>query len=129
LISKQMLGSTTRELVAEILSWGGLTISLPFDIDAALDHGLVSPGQAYAVQKPFAVAFLIEFLLRWKALTEVEKEQALGDPWTFKAHVFEAPAPSALGVNVKEVVHDHAASRKRSHGERRPRLAWGRRWL
>jgi hypothetical protein len=33
-----------------------------------------------------------------------------------------------LVVNVKEVVHQ-AASWKRIHGERRPRLACGRRWL
>ena len=34
-----------------------------------------------------------------------------------------------LAVNVKEVVHLYAASWKRIHGERRPKLAWGRRWL
>ena len=34
-----------------------------------------------------------------------------------------------LGVNVKEVVHAQAASRKRIHGERRPKLACGRWWL
>ena len=38
------------------------------------------------------------------------------------------PVARVLAVNVKEVVHE-AASWKRIHGERRPKLACGRRWL
>jgi hypothetical protein len=66
-------------------------------VSDALDHGLVTPGMGYAVNKPFALWFLIEFLLRWKALGEAERAAALADAWKFKALVFAEEAHSAVG--------------------------------
>jgi 5-methylcytosine-specific restriction enzyme B len=95
LISRQMRGDTKRERIAEVLSWAGTGVTIPPELSAALDHGLINPGTAYVVQKPFGLVFLVRFLLRWKGFSESERTSALADPWAFKTIVSSIPAPSA----------------------------------
>jgi 5-methylcytosine-specific restriction enzyme B len=97
LISRQVRGDTKRAHIAEVLSWAETNASVPpeLSVSVALDNGLINPGTAYAVQKPFGLVFLIRFLVRWKSLREEERATALADPWAFKALMLSVPAPSA----------------------------------
>ncbi|NTU84512.1 MAG: hypothetical protein HGA45_34980, partial [Chloroflexales bacterium] len=63
-------------------------MTIPPDLNAALDMGLARVGTAYLTYRPFQLWFLIDFVRAWKELPADERDQLLGDPWRFKEMLF-----------------------------------------
>lgn len=80
-------GYRKRELVNEVLGWGGDSLPAEHPVSAAFEHGIGSGGQGYNTRRPFEIGFLIEFAIAWKKLSEAERAEALGDPWRFQARL------------------------------------------
>jgi 5-methylcytosine-specific restriction protein B len=80
-------GFRKRELVNEVLGWGGDSLTADHAVSAAFQKGIGSGGQGYNTRRPFELGFLIEFAIAWKKLTDAERAEALGDPWKFEARV------------------------------------------
>ena len=80
-------GDRKRELVNEVLGWGGDTLPTDHPVSAAFDGGIGSGGQGYNTRRPLEIGFVIEFAIAWKKLTDEERTKALGDPWAFQVHV------------------------------------------
>jgi 5-methylcytosine-specific restriction protein B len=57
-------GYRKRELVNEVLSWGGDSLPLEHAVSAAFERGIGSGGRGYNTRRPFEIAFLIEFAHR-----------------------------------------------------------------
>src|SRR5579864_1439856 len=94
LIVDDISGKAKRRLLSAVLSWMQKPTSVPSDLDAALDHGLVGGGLAFKTLRPFQLHFLVEFAKLWKTLSPAERDAALGDPWTFKQLLWQVPIQS-----------------------------------
>jgi 5-methylcytosine-specific restriction enzyme B len=88
LIDVSQKGSTKRATVNQVLSWMTDPVSIPSDLDDALDGGIVAPGVAFNTMRPAQLRFLLEFITDWQSLTPDVREQALVDPWRFREIVF-----------------------------------------
>ena len=95
LISVQLKGATKRELLTHILSWGAPDASIPAELSAALDHGILNAGQSFLMHRPFLLKFLVEFGVQLKSHPEAERERLLDDPWQLKEFVLSIEAPKA----------------------------------
>jgi hypothetical protein len=95
LISTQLKGSTKRELIQTVLSFGPPGPRIPAVLDAALDRGLCNAGQSFLQHRPFLLMYLVAFATAWKALDVDARSRALTDPWAFRQFVFSLPAPRA----------------------------------
>jgi 5-methylcytosine-specific restriction protein B len=80
-------GYRKRELLNEVLGWGGDALPPDHAVSAAFDQGIGSGGQGYNTRRPFEIGFLIEFAIAWKKASEAERTEALGDPWKFQVRV------------------------------------------
>lgn len=80
-------GYRKRELVSEVLGWGGDALSPDHVVSAAFERGIGSGGQGYNTRRPFEIGFLIEFAIAWKKASDPERAEALADPWKFQARV------------------------------------------
>jgi len=87
-------GARKRELIKSVLSLLPDTISIPEDLDLALDRGAASYGQALT-NRFFHMVFLISFARHWKSMERALQEHALEDPWEFKKIVMGVSAPRA----------------------------------
>jgi hypothetical protein len=63
-----------------------LHVSIPADLDAALDKGLAALGAGKA-HRPTYLRFLMDFVRRWKALADDGRSILLSDPWDFRDFV------------------------------------------
>jgi 5-methylcytosine-specific restriction protein B len=88
-------GKAKRALVYPVLSWAKQPISIPKQLDDALDEGIINPGIAYLTYRHYQVVFLIESMLAWKRLAEAERNRLLNDPWAFKSFLFSIPIDRA----------------------------------
>ncbi len=61
-----------KELVGEVLGWADETFPSEGLMAEALSQGIGSGGQGYNTRRPFEIAFLIEFAIAWKRLSEAE---------------------------------------------------------
>lgn len=61
-------GMRKRQVVNEVLSWGGDTLPESHLVSAAFSNGIGSGGQGYNTRRPFEIAFLIELAIAWKKL-------------------------------------------------------------
>jgi 5-methylcytosine-specific restriction enzyme B len=77
-------GVRKREVVNEVLAWGGDHLSETHIVSSAFTHGIGSGGQGYNTRRPFEIAFLIEFAIAWKKLPAEQQTQAAADPWRFE---------------------------------------------
>lgn len=76
-----------RQLVAEVLGWGGDTIPDDHPVFQAFAGGIGSGGQGFNTRRPFELAFLIRFAIAWKKLGDSVKNQRLQDAWQFQEFV------------------------------------------
>lgn len=95
LIASNVKGNTKRQLLRSIAALSSEPVSVPDDLDPALDGGRANTGIAYLTYRYFQVAFFITSMLRWKQLPQAERDQALADPWAFKAWLFSQPISRA----------------------------------
>lgn len=80
-------GLRKRQVVNEVLGWGGDSLPDTSLVSKAFERGIGSGGQGYNTRRPFEIAFLIEFAMAWKKLSPDEQQQAATDPWRFQALV------------------------------------------
>lgn len=100
-----MSGAAKRAVIGPVLGWMQEPVTIPADLDAALDHGLASPGTAFHTYRPFQLAFVIEFARAWKALPAERRDAALQDPWAFKAEIFAVPMPKGSFIQREALLH------------------------
>ena len=82
-----MGAAAKRNLINRILSWCAGEITIPPDVDKALGAGTAKPGTYFQTRRDTQVSVLLEFARKWKNLPLSEREEALTDPWKFKALV------------------------------------------
>lgn len=100
-----MSGAAKRAVIEPVLGWMQEPVTIPADLDGALDHGLASPGTAFHTYRPFQLAFVIEFARAWKALPADRREAALRDPWAFKDELFAVPVPRGSYIQREALLH------------------------
>ena len=84
LFPSNVSGYRKREVIQEILSWASDNLSDEHAMLKVLDKGIGSGGYGYNTRRPFEIAFLIEFLLKWKAVEETDQKTLLESPWDFQ---------------------------------------------
>lgn len=77
-------GVRKRQVVNEVLSWGGDSLPESHLVSAAFTNGIGSGGQGYNTRRPFEIAFLIEFSIAWKKLPHERQVEVAADPWLFQ---------------------------------------------
>jgi 5-methylcytosine-specific restriction protein B len=70
-----------RQLVGEVLSWGGDTVPEEHPVWRAFEGGLGGGGQGYNTRRYYELAFLLNFAIAWKHLKSDEARQTMQDPW------------------------------------------------
>jgi MoxR-like ATPase len=100
-----MKGEAKRAVIGPVLGWMKEPVVIPTDLDAALDHGVASPGTAFNTYRPFQLAFLIVFGRAWKELPEGRRDADLRDPWAFKSIVFAVPMPKGAYTQREALLH------------------------
>ena len=78
-----MRGATKRAQVEQVLGWGAPVRTIPEHLVDGLTPG-IAYSMAFALYRPYQVAFIIEFVEQWKELPADERERLLQDPWGFK---------------------------------------------
>lgn len=84
-----------RQLIGLVLSWSPRGETIPADLDAALDQGLVGVGTAFNTYRPFQLHLILEAVRAWKATAQDQQEEPLGDPWAFKEFLYSVPIHAA----------------------------------
>jgi 5-methylcytosine-specific restriction enzyme B len=95
LLPKDIGGRAKRAVIDGALELMPVPAEVPADLDRLLDDGLVRTGTAYMTQRDRQIAFLVRFVQAWKRLDPDRRENALRDPWVFRAVVDEVPINSA----------------------------------
>lgn len=81
-------GVRKRQVVNEVLSWGGDTLPESHLVSSAFANGIGSGGQGYNTRRPFEIAFLIELAIAWKRLPPDQQAKVATDPcppWVARA--------------------------------------------
>lgn len=95
LVIHGMNASTKRLRVTRVLGWMQDSVTIPPDIDAALEHGLASPGTHFYTRRDLHLRFFIEWMLAWKRLDPAMRDRALSEPWAFKEQICSVDDRSA----------------------------------
>ena len=96
IIWKEGMGAEAKkDRIEQVLSWGAPVLSIPADLIDGLTPG-IARSQALMVQRPYQVAFIIEFVEQWKEEAVNLRERLLSDPWAFKDFVSQLPFRSRL---------------------------------
>ncbi len=56
-----MSAAAKRAVIEPVLGWMHEPVTIPADLDAALDDGIASPGTAFHTRRPYQLGFVIEF--------------------------------------------------------------------
>lgn len=70
-------------------------------VEAALGEGIGNPGSGYNIRRDIQVAYLLDFVIRWKALGAEEQRARLEDPWALREFADDA----GEDVQVREMRH------------------------
>lgn len=95
LASSNMKPRTRRALIDVALRSAPEPLSFPAELDPWLNTGIARPGVGLNQLRPFMLAFLLEFVRAWKALSATNRVTALADPWRFRDFLFSLEAPKA----------------------------------
>lgn len=81
-------GARKRQVVNDVLSGAGDTLPDAHLVSGAFSNGIGSGGQGYNTRRPFEIAFLIAFTIKWKTeLSENQRAEVAADPWRFQEFV------------------------------------------
>jgi 5-methylcytosine-specific restriction enzyme B len=100
-----MSASAKRAVIEPVLGWMHEPVTIPADLDTALDDGIASPGTAFHTRRPFQLGFVIEFARAWKALPEDRRDAAIEDGWAFKDVLFSVPMPKGAYTQREALLH------------------------
>lgn len=95
LIALDIGGAAKRRLTSRVLGWLPLPVTIPEELDEALDRGLAASGVAFKTYRPYQLWFLVDFALGWKNLPPERRDELLADPWAFKTFLETVPLKSA----------------------------------
>ncbi|MDZ4179420.1 MAG: hypothetical protein U1E29_09330, partial [Coriobacteriia bacterium] len=95
LVTMSIRGPKKRETLHEILGWMDRPVSVPDDVDAALDYGLAGTGMFFNRGRDRLIRFIIEAMRAWKALPPDAQASAAHDPWALKEQLFSVDVNSA----------------------------------
>lgn len=70
-------------------------------VEAAMHEGIGNPGSGYNIRRDIQVSYLLDFTIRWKALTAEEQHAKLEDPWALRDFADDA----SEDVSVREMRH------------------------
>jgi 5-methylcytosine-specific restriction enzyme B len=70
-------------------------------VEAAMHEGIGNPGSGYNIRRDIQLAYLLDFVIRWKALTAEEQRAQLEDPWVLRDFADDA----SEDVSVREMRH------------------------
>lgn len=73
-----------RDLINGVLGRSRSPVSIPADLDRALERGLAAEGMAFKISRPNLLRYLVELVRKWWSLGDEERSRALTDPWAFK---------------------------------------------
>lgn len=90
-------GETKRETIQTVLGWMDDPVSIPPELDHALEPGLVATGIGFTTLRFWMVRFLVKFGFAWAELVDDDQERLLDDPWAFREMVFEVDAQKSQG--------------------------------
>jgi 5-methylcytosine-specific restriction protein B len=102
--SDTVSGRRKREIVQSVLGFTDGTAGLPLDLAAALDSGLVRPGQAFNSYRWRQFQYLIEVFVAVKMLPDPERRAALADPERFVG-VIERVNDQGAGIQRHSLEH------------------------
>ena len=88
-------GTAKRDLLLTALALAPEPIQIPAELDAALDTGFGRAGTAYRTYRDRQLAWLVRFVVAWKALPPDAQQNALKDPWAFRDIADSIPVNSA----------------------------------
>ena len=100
-----MSGDAKRAVIEPVLGWLSEPVTIPPELDEALNHGIARTGTAFHTRRPFQLAFVIEFVRAWKELPRAQREAALSQPWDFKALLFSTPLPKGSYTQREALLH------------------------
>jgi 5-methylcytosine-specific restriction enzyme B len=70
-------------------------------VEGAMHEGIGNPGSGYNIRRDIQVSYLLDFTIRWKALTAEEQQDKLDDPWALREFADDA----SEDVDVREMRH------------------------
>lgn len=70
-------------------------------VEAALGEGIGNPGSGYNIRRDIQVSYLLDFAIRWKALSAEDQLAKLADPWALRDFADDA----SEDVPVREMRH------------------------
>ncbi|MGV1048180.1 MAG: AAA family ATPase [Solirubrobacterales bacterium] len=70
-------------------------------VEAALGEGIGNPGSGYNIRRDIQVSYLLDFAIRWKALSAEDQLAKLADPWALRDFADDA----GEDVPVREMRH------------------------
>jgi len=70
-------------------------------VEAALGEGIGNPGSGYNIRRDIQVSYLLDFTIRWKALSAEEQQAKLAEPWALREFADDA----SEDVPVREMRH------------------------
>lgn len=95
LISDDLRGSTKRDRIETVLNWSPTPVSIPSELSEVLEHGIVSAGTSFRMNRYSQISYLLEFLKRLKETPQVDRSILLGNPQAFKELAYTVPLHSA----------------------------------
>jgi 5-methylcytosine-specific restriction enzyme B len=96
LVAQDIGGAAKRDNLTAVLELMGHGIELDQELDAGLDHGLVTTGVAYKTYRPFQLWLFIDVCIAIKRLEpERRRELLLEDPRGFKDLLFSVEHEAA----------------------------------
>ncbi len=96
LITSATSSSKKQDDIETVLGWSQHAVSIPSDLVEGLTPGIVNPGQAFNMYRPFQVGLIIEFAEQWKQQRSSIRRHLLDDPWAFKEFLMEMRFHSLL---------------------------------
>ena len=105
-----------QRVINRVLGWSPTPAAIPEELVAALTPGLVNPGMGFHSGRPFQIAYLVEFVERWKELGLDEEHRLLEHPWEFRDF--------AVGLEFRSELLKGARNRPRTQREALLHLAF-----
>ena len=98
-----------QRVINRVLGWSPTPVAIPEELVAALTPGLVNPGMGFHSGRPYQIAYLVEFVERWKQLGLDEERRLLDRPWEFRDF--------AVGLEFRSELLKDARNRPRTQRE------------
>jgi 5-methylcytosine-specific restriction enzyme B len=89
-----------RSDIEAILSWMPVPCTVPENVLAAMEPGLVHPGQWVMTRRDTQLTWLIRFSRAWKELPGERQQLLIGDPWAMKVFAESIHAASSDGARL-----------------------------